>query len=95
MAESKLLQWQTVTGEAVTVDGTIIRPQAQALVLRWPGSGFVWNRPVALLVEQGEKIERVLIVDYTRVVQWSLVGVGVIFSILVWAFSIKRGEGDE
>jgi hypothetical protein len=95
MAKHKLFQWETVTGEAVEVGGRTVRTQSQALILRWPGGGYVWNRPVALLVEQGEEIERVPIVDLTRVLQWGLAGVGAIVSILAWLLSIKKGEGDE
>ena len=95
MAQQKLFQWETVTGEAATVDGRTVRTQSQALMLRWPRGGYVWNRPVALLVGQGEEIERVPIVDLTRVLQWGLVAVGAIVSILAWVLSIKKGEGDD
>ena len=95
MAEQKLFQWETVTGEAATVGGRTVRTQSQALMLRWPRGGYVWNRPVALLVGQGEEIERVPIVDLTRVLQWGLVAVGAIVSILAWVLSIKKGEGDD
>lgn len=95
MTETKLFQWRTVTGEPVTAGDRTVSPQSQALVVRWPGGGFVWNRPVAVLVQRGEETERIPIVDITRTAQWGLAGLGLIFSVLALAFSINRGEGDE
>jgi hypothetical protein len=90
MAENQLFQWRTVTGEAVTAGGRTIRPQSRALTVRWPGGGFVWNRPVALLVQQGEDSERIPIVDLTRMTQWGLAGVGLIFSVLALVVSFRE-----
>ena len=90
MAETRLFQWRTVTGEAVTAGDSTVTPQSQALVVRWPGGGFVWNRPVAVLVQHGEKSERIPIVDITRMAQLWLAAVGLIFSVLAMAFSIRE-----
>ena len=90
MAETRLFQWRTVTGEAVTAGDSTVTPQSQALVVRWPGGGFVWNRPVAVLVQHGDKAERIPIVDVTRMAQLGLVGAGLIFSVLALAFSIRE-----
>lgn len=90
MAKSKLFQWQTVTGEAVSAGDTTISPQSQALVVRWPGGGFVWNRPVAVLIQKGEESERIPVVDITRMAQLGLIGVGLFFSVLALVFSIQE-----
>jgi hypothetical protein len=90
MAEhQKLLRVQTHSGEPVTIGNVTITPQAQALSLRWPNGGFVWNRPVAILVEGGAERERIPIVDVTLVAQVALLGltvgsffVGVVLSAL-------------
>ena len=47
------IQWQAVSGEEVTVGDVTLTPQSQALTIRWPNGGFVWNRPVSVLVERG------------------------------------------
>jgi hypothetical protein len=75
-------KWQTVSGDTVTVDDVAVTPQSQALSVRWPRGGWVWNRPVAVLVERGEKSERIPIVDVTRAAQLGLYGLGLVFAIV-------------
>jgi hypothetical protein len=75
-------KWQTMSGETVAVDDVAVTPQSQALTVRWPRGGWVWNRPVALLVERDEGTERIPIVDVTRVAQLGLYGLGLVFAIV-------------
>jgi len=86
----KFFQLQTHTGEAVTVGDTSITPQSQALTLRWPNGGFVWNRPLAILVESDGDTERIPIVDVTLVAQAALLGLTVTFSIGLLMLSALR-----
>ena len=88
-----IIQWQTVSGDPVTVGGVSVTLQSQALVLRWP-FGFVWNRPVAVLVEQNEprRVERVPVVDVTRIVQLGLLGFSLVFSMAMMAKFSQRKE---
>jgi hypothetical protein len=91
-----VIQCQTVSGEQVTVGDVTLTPQSQALTVRWPNGGFVWNRPTAVLVERGGQTERVPIVDVTRVAQLTLLGLGIVFSIVTLMLSIrKRREKNE
>lgn len=91
MARPKeMLQWQTVSGNKVAVGDVTVRPQSRALTVRWPRGGLVWNRPTAVLVEQGEETERVPIVDVTRMAQLGLLGLSLVFSIITVALSIRR-----
>jgi hypothetical protein len=96
MAQLKDLkvQWQTVSGDPVTVGDVTVTPQSQALIVRWPFGGFVWNRPVAILVErEGARIvERMRVVDVTRIVQLGLLGFSLVFSIAVLSRSVRRKE---
>jgi hypothetical protein len=96
MAQLKDLkvQWQTVSGDPVTVGDVTVTPQSQALIVRWPFGGFVWNRPVAILVErEGARIvERMRVVDVTRLVQLGLLGFSLVFSIAVLSRSVRRKE---
>ena len=91
-----LVQWQTVSGEAVRVGDVALTPQSQALTVRWPKGGFVWNRPVAVLVERDGQTERVPVVDVTRIAQITLLGLGFVFFVVALMLSIgKRRDKNE
>lgn len=51
-----IIRWQTLSGEPITVGDVTITPQSQALIIRLPFGGLVWNRPVAVLVEHSAPI---------------------------------------
>ena len=87
-----MVQRQTISGSSVTVGDVTVTPQSQALIVRWPFGGFVWNRPVAILVERGgpRSVERMRVVDVTRMVQLGLLGLGLILSIAVLGKSVRR-----
>lgn len=103
MQIKETVQWQTRTGDKVTVGDLSISPQSRALVLRWRNGGWVWNRPVAVLVERGEEQVRLPIVDVTRLAQVGLVALTIAFSIVAFALSFqslaitiqKRRNGNE
>jgi hypothetical protein len=80
----EMFQLQTASGNPVTVGDVTLTPQSQALIVRWPSGGFVWNRPAAILVERGGQTERIPIVDVTRIVQLGLLGFSWVFSIVVF-----------
>lgn len=81
-----MFRLQTVSGEPVTVDGTTVTPQSQALVVHTRFGGFVWNRPVAIQVEERDgQIRRIPIVDVTRVAQLQFLGLvlGAVLAVLL------------
>ena len=82
---------ETSTGEALTVGETTVTPQSQALIIRWPSFSFVWNRPVAVIVDRGGQIQRVPIIDATRFVTWGLIGVSLVFSVII-TMAVRRKE---
>ncbi len=61
------VQWRTASSEPITVGNARLTFQSQALVIRTPIWKRVWNRPVAVLVERDGQMERLPIVDVTRV----------------------------
>jgi hypothetical protein len=61
-----------------------IRPVANAAALQWPFGGLVWNRPVAIEVQQGDQIERIPIPDGTRLAQIGAMIAGVGVALLLW-----------
>jgi hypothetical protein len=89
-----VIQWQTISSRPVTVGDVTVTPQSQALTVHWPFGEFVWNRPVAILVERGgpRSVERIHMVDVTRMVQLGLLGFSLVFSIAILAKSIRRKE---
>jgi len=89
---NEMFQLQTASGNPVTVGDVTLTPQSQALIVRWPAGGFVWNRPAAILVERGGQTERIPIVDVTRIVQLGLLGFSWVFSIVVFIKLTRRKE---
>lgn len=88
----EIFQLQTMSGHPVTVGDIRVTPQSQALTVRGPFGGLVWNRPVAVLVERGQWTERIPVVDITRIVQLGLLGFSLVFSIVVLAKLAQRKE---
>jgi hypothetical protein len=86
----KLFQLQSHSGEAVAVGDATITPQSRALILRWPYGGFVWNRPLAILVERDGGTERIPVMDVTLVAQAALLGLTVAFAIGMLMLSALR-----
>ena len=91
-----IFQWQTISGDPTTVGDVTVTPQSQALTIRWPYGGVVWNRPTAVLVERDEQTERIPIVDVTRTAQLSLLGLSLAFSVIIFLISTRhRRERNE
>lgn len=78
-----IIQLETQAGPKITVGDVSLTPQAQALTLRWRGGGLVWNRPVALLIEQDNETRRIPVVDVTRLAQISLLGSSAILTLIL------------
>jgi hypothetical protein len=57
--------------------------------VRFPFGGFVWNQPIAVELEQGGQVQRVPIVDITKIAILVMAGIGLIVSVgaLLSAFS--------
>jgi hypothetical protein len=90
MRVKEMINWQTETGDSVAVGDVTLTPQSRALVVRWPNGGWVWNRPVAVLVQRGEEMERIPIVDATRRAQVGLMGLALLFGLVSLVLSTWR-----
>jgi hypothetical protein len=88
--EHRLVEFETRSGESVTVGDVTVTPQSSAFTLRWPGGGFVWNRPVAVLVEGPGGEERIPIVDVTLLAQVLLLGLGVLFGLVAFILAASQ-----
>ena len=87
-----LFQVQTVAGQPVIVGDITVTPQSQAIIVRLPIGGFVWNRATAILVEQDGQAKRLLIRDITRILQLSLLGFSLVLSIVSLLRFFQRRE---
>lgn len=64
---NQIFSLQTADGETIVLSGYQVTPQSQALTIRLPFGGFVWNRPVAVKVKTDTSEETIPIVDATLV----------------------------
>jgi hypothetical protein len=83
MNRLNIFQIETQLGEPQTFGAATITPQSQALIVRWPHGGFVWNRPIGVIVDRAGRIERLPIVDVTRYATWTFIGLTMLFSVII------------
>jgi hypothetical protein len=68
----EVIQFHNLSGEPARLGRVTVTPQNQAVTLRLPFGGFVFNRPVAVLVEQDGETQRIPVLDVTRMAQLGL-----------------------
>jgi hypothetical protein len=88
----KHIQWVTTTGDPVERDGLTVTPISKALVIDIPYLGFVWNRPVSLLVDDGQNAKKVPIIDVTRVIQLTLITTAVILTVVSFLVGRRKSS---
>jgi hypothetical protein len=81
-----VVEVRTRARDPIQVGERTITLQSKAVSVRWPGGGWVWNRPVAALVERDGEVERIPIVDVTRVAILAMVGA----TALLWLLALSR-----
>ena len=86
----EIVRRQMLSGEATTVGDITVTPQSEAVTIRWPSGGLVWNRPVAVIVEREGMRERIRVADVTRIVQLGLLGLTLVFSLVFFWLSVRR-----
>ena len=77
------IQLKTVQGTAVTTPQHTLIPESQALVVKFPFGGFVWQRPTAVLVQTGVQTKRHPIVDVTRLATVSVMAASLFIPLLI------------
>lgn len=87
-----LIQWETLSGEATTVGDIIVTPQSRHFSIRLPFGAFVWNRPAAIVVERNGQSERIAIVDVTRIILWSIMGLSFAITLFAWLTRRRRSQ---
>jgi hypothetical protein len=71
----------------IHANGVKITPQSETIGIDFPLGGLVWNRPVAVFVEQEGETRRIPIVDITRMTVLLLWGLTFVFSVFQIAAS--------
>jgi hypothetical protein len=94
MQIANVLSWETKQGPTITAHGRTVTLAAQALCLRTPFGGFVWNRPVAVEVDEGGLVTRQPIVDVTRMALWAIAG-GTLLVTLITGLLRRRSSSAE
>lgn len=92
MPRPAVLQWRTETGQPVTVGAVTVTPVARGVVARLPVGAVVWNRPVAVLIEQDGRSRRVPLLDITRIAQAGLLGLGLLAVLVGVVATARRKE---
>ena len=77
------VEWKTVQGTAVSTPHHTLIPESQALIVKFPYGGFVWQRPTAVLVKNDDQTERHPVVDVTRLATWSILTASLLLPLLL------------
>jgi hypothetical protein len=84
---NKIFIQQTNAGEPIEVNDLTLYPVARSYRINFPKvhGGILWNRPLAVMVEDSVGNRQVLpVVDLTRLLQIAIFGAGFIISMLTW-----------
>lgn len=83
--QQQRLKWkkQENRGDPVAAFGIHLIPIERIVHVNWPGGNVVWQRPVALEIQQGTCKERLPIVNMTRRIIASLALSGVLLIVIV------------
>jgi hypothetical protein len=90
MNRLNVIQLETRTGEPQTIGDTTITPQSRAVIVRWPRGGFVWNRPIGVIIDRAGQTQRLPIVDVTRYATWTFAGLTLLFSVIINLVAARR-----
>lgn len=91
MALKDYATYKLESGPPILVDETSVIPQSRVLTVRWPGGGWVWNRPVAVLVEKNGQVSRLPILDITRMAQIGFLFFSFVIGIVTLLLRFARG----
>ena len=82
--DDRLFSYEEVAHAPMQAGGYTVTPVACAAAIRWPYGGFIWNRPIAVDVQQGDQTERIPIPDVTRWGQIGAMVAGAGVALLLW-----------
>jgi hypothetical protein len=85
-------QLKTYSAPPVQIGSRKITLQSQSLMVRVPTFGWVWNRPVAVLIDPEDgvsPVQRIPIIDATRIIQ---IGIGLSVLMISIAAGIRSAR---
>ena len=85
------IRWQTTTGTPITRGTVRVTPVAGTLTVRWHRFGWVWTRPLAVLVERDGSAQRVPIPDFTRRAQVGMLGAALVAGLATLVYRAQKG----
>jgi hypothetical protein len=77
-------EYKTSEGQPVRHGRSVVTPISRVLAVRLPFWGFVWNRPVAVRVEDEQSTKELPIVDVTLLAQIGLLVIGLAAAALTF-----------
>jgi hypothetical protein len=93
MHGAPVVEWREARGRPTTVGDRTITPVARSLITRWPGGGFVWSTPTAVLVERGGSAERIPIGNLNGRILRAM-RVGAVVLIAAWIAMDRKRRSD-
>lgn len=88
---SDFVQVSTKLGDRIAIGDALLTPQSQALIIRWrPNAAFVYNRPLAVFVDQNGTTQRMPVVDVTRLIQVGLLAISLVFLLAGFNRRVSR-----
>ena len=70
-----------------------LTPKSQAVVLRVKQGGAIWQRPVEVTVDDGEREYFLPIIDYTRIIQAGLLAVSAFLAFFYFMSTFRKRKG--
>jgi hypothetical protein len=84
------------SGPEHTIGKYTLTPKSEAFVLRVKQGGAVWRRPVGVSVDDGEEEYFLPIIDYTRIIQASLLATSAFLALFYFIRTYnKRKDGPD
>lgn len=81
---NQIVRVETQHGTPVSTERGVISPVSQAIFVRFPFGGYVWNRPIAIEVQTEYGVDRLRIRDVTLMAQLSLYMFAFIAAVVFW-----------
>jgi len=60
------IERREVRGEPLTLSGRRITPIKRVVHIAWPGGAWLWQRPIAVEIQEGESLRRMPVHNITR-----------------------------
>jgi hypothetical protein len=87
---SRWIETSTRTGPAVKQDRLTVTLQSWSLSTAWPGGGWVWNHPRAVIVDRAGTQERIPIYNVPLLIQSALLVLVLLVALSFALNSIAR-----